>query len=386
MVKRIFAVFLCFAALAGLFGCASILDDEISYVTAHQESAITPSGSVVEVDTFEELKAVLLGFIMSHEDSGDFRVYSYSGDLQKDIDLACAQIMNDDPFGAYVVSEMTNEVTKIVSYYDVEVQLTYKDVTKEQLDSIITVSTTRFLKSGLQDMLSEYATSMTVLTKNIALTAEDALAYVQEIYYDNPMNVVMLPITTVDFYPDHGMNRIIEFTFGYRYEASTLKVMEGNLENAVQNIAESVSGDNDGAILLSFCKHLMDTVEYDTSTAASGEFSNQKTVATAYGALVNGSAVGEGYAMAYKALCDELGIESYVVLGEHDGKSHAWNIVYLDGYYYHVDVSMSDVNGISGAFLLDDKTMAKSYTWDTSKYKVCDGPLTYKSLIDNSAT
>jgi transglutaminase/protease-like cytokinesis protein 3 len=87
--------------------------------------------------------------------------------------------------------------------------------------------------------------------------------------------------------------------------------------------------------------------------------------------------VGEGYAMAYKALCDELGLECYVVQGTYNARPHAWNIVGIDGSYYHVDVAMCDVNGMSTAFLKKDSDMKKKYTWDASKYKVCDGPLTY---------
>jgi hypothetical protein len=378
--RRIAAVVMCVSVLIGLCGCNSILNGETQSVTAHQEPAVTSTDSIIEANTFDELKSDFLNFVRSHDETGLIRVYSYSGDVQKDVDLACTQIMQDDPIAAYAVSKMTGNATKIVSYYEVELHISYKNVTKEQLDSIIPVATTRYLKSDLQDTLSAYMPSMTILTKNIILTSDDALAYVEQIYYENPMDIVMLPVTTVDFYPDHGIDHIIKFTFGYRYEPSTLKVMEKNLKNTVQNIAESVSGgNNDGAILLSVCQHLMATVEYDSSTAANG-YSNQNVSATAYGALVTGSAVGEGYAMAYKAICDELGIESYVVLGKHNGKPHAWNIVAIEGHYYHIDVSMCDLNGISTAFLLDDAAMIKNYTWDTTKYKACNGPLSYKSF------
>lgn len=387
MKKRTIAVVLCSAILFVVCGCKSILEDEIQYVTAHQEPVITATDSVIEANTYNELKSDVLGFVTRHEDTGLIRVYSYSGDVQQDVDLACAQIMNDDPIGAYAVLNMTGTARKIVSYYDVVIDITYKNVTKEQLDSIIPVATIRYLKSNLQDTLSDYAPSTTIITKNIELTSDDALGYVEQIYYENPTDIVMLPITTVDFYPDHGPDRIVEFTFGYRFEASTLRVMEKNLKNSVQNIAESVSGgNNDGNILLSLCQHLIETVEYDSATASSGEYSNQNTSATAYGALVTGQAVGEGYAMAYKALCDELGLECYIVLGKLNEKPHAWNIVGLDDYYYHIDVSMCDENGISTAFLINDTGMMKTYTWDKMKYNICNGPLTYETLTDKTSS
>lgn len=379
--RRITAVIACISALLVLYGCDSILDGYTSSVTAHQDPEITPTDSIIEVGTYDELKDAILGFVSEHEDTGLIDVYSYDGDIQHDVDNACQQIINNSPIGAYAVSEITGTARKIVSYYEVDISISY-NVSKEQLDSIIPVATVRYLKSVLLDSLSDYEPSMTISTKNIVLTEEDALAYVEEIYYDNPMDIVMLPVKTIHSYPEYGVDRIMEFIFAYRNEPSTLKLYEIALNSAVQNIAESVSSNNDATILLSLCQHLMDTVTYDSATALSGEYSNQNISVTAYGALVTGSAVGEGYAMAYKALCDELGYECDVVLGTLDGIPHAWNIVALDDFYYHIDVSMCDVNGISTAFLMNDTAMAKTHTWDKTKYKVCDGPLTYASMTE----
>lgn len=379
MKRRIAALLACLMALTYLYGCDNILEDDMLDITAHQEPVSTISESIPEAGTYAELKANMLGFVSAYEDSGQIRIYSYDGDIQTDVDLACSQIMADTPLGAYAVSDITGIATPIVSYHQVEISITYK-VTKEQLDSIIPVSTIRFLQSDLEDMLSDYAPSMVVQPKGITLTEEDAMRYVKEIYYDNPMDIVMMPVTTVDPFPKQGPDRIFVFTFGYtKYEATTLKAMEASLKKAVQNIAESVSGDNDAAILLSFCQRLIETVDFDSFTAASGEYGDQNTAATAYGALKNRSAVAEGYAMAFKALCDELGLECYVMLGEYNGKPHAWNIVELENHYYHIDVSMCDTGGIATSFLLDDAEMAVSYTWDKTRF-LCDGPLTYADV------
>lgn len=59
-----------------------------------------------------------------------------------------------------------------------------------------------------------------------------------------------------------------------------------------------------------------------------------------YGALVLRDAVCEGYAEAYKYLLEQVGIESDYC--SSDDLNHAWNIVYLDGKSYHVDVTKDD--------------------------------------------
>ncbi len=61
---------------------------------------------------------------------------------------------------------------------------------------------------------------------------------------------------------------------------------------------------------------------------------------SAYGALVNGSAVCQGYALAYKLLLGRAGVPCVFVLS--DSMNHAWNMVQIDGGWYHVDATWDD--------------------------------------------
>ena len=60
---------------------------------------------------------------------------------------------------------------------------------------------------------------------------------------------------------------------------------------------------------------------------------------TAYGALINKSAVCQGYAVLLYRLLLELGIDNRVITGYGNGGYHAWNIVELDGFYYNGDAT-----------------------------------------------
>jgi hypothetical protein len=388
MKKRLSALLVCLAALAAISGCDAILEDDTLVVTAHEKPTSASPDSETVVSTFAQLKEQALGFIMQREEVGYLRVNSYEGSIETDVKRVCSEIMKDDPYGAYAVLNMQGQANNIVSYWQVEINITYKSgVTKEQLDDIIPVSAPRYLESILQDRLENYAPSLTVLAKNLDLSQSEALDMINRIYYENPMVIVMLPLTSPpEFYPDHGPDRIIQFTFDYSKESTTLTAMEDALKNKVLQLAAKASGAKDSDTLLSLCELLMDITKFDSATAGSGDYSTQNIAATAYGALIAGSAVGEGYAMAYKALCDELGIESYVVLGTLGGERHAWNIVNVDGWYYHIDVSMCDVNGIETAFLKSDAEMKKTYSWDTGKYKPCNGSLTYNDIAGGDET
>lgn len=64
---------------------------------------------------------------------------------------------------------------------------------------------------------------------------------------------------------------------------------------------------------------------------------------TAFGALVQGKAVCEGYSMAYLLLCREANLWCSERSGLPDGVGHAWNLIKLDSGIYNVDVTWCDV-------------------------------------------
>ena len=96
-----------------------------------------------------------------------------------------------NPVGAYAVLEMVGTVKQIISYYEVELSIAYKDVTKEQLQSIMTVTNESDLDYKLLVSLGQYARSLTVLAYGIVMTEEEARKHVTSLYYDNPKDIVI---------------------------------------------------------------------------------------------------------------------------------------------------------------------------------------------------
>lgn len=62
-----------------------------------------------------------------------------------------------------------------------------------------------------------------------------------------------------------------------------------------------------------------------------------------YSIMVNGKGICLGYATALKYLFDRVGIENRLVLDENP--FHIWNIVKIDGEYYHLDATFEDGEG-----------------------------------------
>lgn len=78
--------------------------------------------------------------------------------------------------------------------------------------------------------------------------------------------------------------------------------------------------------------------EYDKENLDKGKVPDVSY--TAYGTLVNRISVCEGYALAYKYLLNQAGIECLMVKSE--AMNHAWNLIQLNGKYYQVDVTWDD--------------------------------------------
>lgn len=110
----------------------------------------------------------------------------------------------------------------------------------------------------------------------------------------------------------------------------------------------------------------------------------------AYGALVDGDAVCNGYAEALQLLFMCAGIKSQFVTGTADGIDHAWNLVELDGKWYHVDATWDDPIPDQGEdtlhpyFNVTDEIMEESHMWNKEDYPVADG-MDYNYYIQNGA-
>ena len=97
------------------------------------------------------------------------------------------------------------------------------------------------------------------------------------------------------------------------------------------------------------------------------------------GLINNGVGVCNAYAYAFQLMAKMAELESYIIVGTMDDGSHAWNIVGLEGEYYHIDVTADDpapdragvVN--YNYYNLTDEMIAKNHTWDKSRYVACKG-------------
>ncbi|MGX8698925.1 MAG: S-layer homology domain-containing protein, partial [bacterium] len=125
--------------------------------------------------------------------------------------------------------------------------------------------------------------------------------------------------------------------FLYKPEFTPAAVTE--LEEAVSAALTVVQpGMDDLAKALVLHDYLCQNVAYDDENYQNDTVPTQSY--TAYGALVRGKAVCEGYARAYSLLLSRCGIPNRIV--SSTTMYHTWNQIQLEGSWYHVDVTWDD--------------------------------------------
>ena len=108
----------------------------------------------------------------------------------------------------------------------------------------------------------------------------------------------------------------------------------------------------------------------------------------AEGALLKGTAVCSGYAKAYEAMLDAAGIPNVTITG-FAGGYHAWNLVEVDGAWYHVDATWDDPTTQGGDyirytyFLKSDKVMVSRSHRDWEDVHACTSTKYDDDLLDS---
>lgn len=143
---------------------------------------------------------------------------------------------------------------------------------------------------------------------------------------------------------------ILEYNKGYD------KYLFNRMANKLLDTVSGADSEYEKALMLYNVLQQYVKYDYDALNAysSSGQILDDEGIKAydAYGAIVNGKAVCEGYAEAYQYLLQRLGIECYIVTGnsKKDGGAHEWNLIKLDGKYYHADITWDDVGALGNLY------------------------------------
>lgn len=173
----------------------------------------------------------------------------------------------------------------------------------------------------------------------------------------------------LNFQPEKGwtnvmnvMNEVVSLQIEYTCSTEEASAMLDEMRRKADEIAAQSEGLSDYEKVVFFNDYLVDDVTYDLEAP---------NAHNAYGALVEGMAVCDGYALAMNCLLNRAGIETITMQGfsaddekqheveqfdrallEYDDRGtpqapygmngHAWNAVHLEDGWYYVDTTYND--------------------------------------------
>ena len=146
----------------------------------------------------------------------------------------------------------------------------------------------------------------------------------------------------------------IEYAVNGNMLTMTLKQSVEDYEEHMQRASEALDRAKEIAAKVDSSWSDYDKVKYLHDYISQNCFYSVETKDTnneAYGVFVLGESMCEGYTDAFMMLCNLVGVDStatwfdgYINDGEDPVNGHVWNVVQMDGEYYHIDVTTNDGN------------------------------------------
>ncbi len=194
-------------------------------------------------------------------------------------------------------------------------------------------------------------------------------AVTRAVSYDNPQFLWLSKKWTVTHYAT-GANIEIPYLMPLEERQEMVNELEKKAEQILRGINVAMS-DYDKELY--FHDYIIKNCRYDNSTVSDEEFNNSYT---AYGALVEGTAVCEGYARAMQFLLSKVGIDSYLITGTALNSygatvNHMWNVVKIGSEWYHLDTTWDDPTSVydfdavwHSYFNLSDEEIKRDHSYE----------------------
>lgn len=194
---------------------------------------------------------------------------------------------------------------------------------------------------------AEHTGTLNIYDENC--TADDVQAAYWAFDYDNPQFFWLANGYRIVTYNGH----VSAIYMDYSRSASEAAKIQPLFDKSAQEIIDKALAQDD---LFDRVLVIHDALtEMTTYNAKAPSYRSE-----ADGPLVYGQALCEGYAKAFMYLCQAVGIQCFCVAG-YAGESHMWNMLQLDGEWYHMDVTWDDA-GTYEYFCVPDSQMFADHT------------------------
>ena len=347
--------------LLALGGCSVLLPSQYTQISPHSTAQTARADSDIPlVSDYNELKHAILQFAEDGVTHGVIRTTNYTGDVEADLSRAAYSVAREDPVGAYTIDFLTHDCSLIVSYYEITIDITFRDMAEDPR-TLEYVTNQKEVETLLREAMDEYRDHVTWYAVSSHVYPYESL--IRQLCEAEPLHYMAVPELRAANYPDEGRSRIVELTLTWPADAATLQRMEKAVEESLQAASVYVRyRDTEWEKAGLLYTYLMERFTY----------TERETATPLYSALCEGLITSQSAATAWKLLCDQIGIDCQIVEGSRDGEEYAWNIVTLDGLRYHADL-LRDLLADGSLHLRYDEEMI-GYSWDAAQYPACPKP------------
>ena len=233
---------------------------------------------------------------------------------------------------------------------------------RQQLEKMANSSSLLYAYDQMVEGIENYSAEIKVRTIFNTVTFDEWKVVLYSYLYDYPQHFWMDSSYRYSYVNGNNNEIIIHAILpNYAFSESELATARASFDTEAEKILSTLSPSmSQYELEFSIHNQLCEKIVYEDT----------KHAHNAYGGMVAGSAVCEGYGKAFQYLLNQVGIESTLATGTGTSSSgstenHAWNLVKIDGDYYYTDLTWDDQSepyygyfNVTTAMLEEDHTIA----------------------------
>lgn len=265
--------------------------------------------------------------------------------------------------------------------YDYDVAIQYQDSCPDSLDDVVVDNgdwdAGTILKKGMPQELILITSDIAAVSKKLTDIFGVMLSSYEGMHgwQTNTFSFEKLSADTV-----------CAISYAYIVPRQQLRQLQGKALFAAKNVWKAILGKSKVPqfvkpfLALSYLTQecCYDQRAFDEVESNPGSLPSDPVPHLAYGPLVEKRGICSGLAWAFKTLMDEAKIECICVSGylKEDLKTgHIWDLVKIDGQYYHVDPTwgIKDEGVFISGLMQPDSMMKNTHIWDADKYPSAKG-------------
>lgn len=383
-MKKLFlaSLLLCFALLCS--ACESLDPDEYVSVKEHEapyanretteppdETESVPEPVLRTVSRSSDLREAIQEMAMNGEESAQFLVENYKGDVNTDIKNVFNLLLSDSPKFNYAMDSLNCEMKRTQAGPVIKVEIKLR-LTPQELNDI---KTRLFPEPALSDIfkaLRQQLSSFTVQVSGYQDT--DFYALLDDYILHHPDQIAEAPGISVAVYPDRGSVRVVELHFVYQSDSETLKKNKDETNAFLNVIGSQLFGAQDAQELLdTLYMHLVPRIGYESADDA-----------TVYSQTVEKKGSSRTMASVVEYLCTKAGWSCEIVCGTRGEEPWYFNRLLWEGQWWYFDLHSAALNGQPPVPYRFDEM--EGYDWDAERYPEIEPPVPEESTEASEPT